>query len=1223
MAIATILESLVLVGQPTGVVVIPAATPLTRLNYFDGKFLRASDLKAEQEYLRQLVQQSNQAGGAGVAYGYDVTLGGGDALNLSAGLAIDPQGRVLLLPQDTTINIQELIEKSRALQSFLASANVTRNGSFETCRLAGQTPAVNMPAASNLYIITISHAEALCGEEDVFGKLCEEACITGTDRPFAVEGLIVRAIPLSLQTPLPNSKAVPLAQIHLRSRVASAYFEDERRRIASLISKAGLEQMTWCLGADAEGGSGVPIGVIARDGAKTIFLDAWTARRERMDAPAKRYWQWRMMMRPWQVFLGQVLQFQCQLHDLFRTLPAPGGGTDPCGGAGTALNEAAQTIAELQQFYESTTARLANLRVNLEEAITFKGGASRLATLNTKLTAIGAAIVLVPQDRLLIRGGIVELPSAGYLPVTPGAALTINQQVRQMMGEGVDLRFCVVRPDYVAHALEEAQHMERISLLQGLDDANNKPQVDILVPNGEIIEQTQLSPGRGFEASVDLSALLFGSSSGTTTKISNQSYKFNGAARSERLPSGGGAAYVSAEYIVSRVTAATVAPDASRTAGAAVNFESAAGFDRVNLAAAVITNPRAGVWISLRCEQNIFELRRGASTSFTARAIVGSSTATTPLLDIKFNGEFQVTTATVKTGSAQTVQGHLDNARLTFLGQAFGSSTTSKTILLDLDATVTVTGGSAIEIVLNYQQNQFELSANWANQPMEVKAEIKTVSKTASGQAQEATLAAAALKENANVLAANNANHILALDALEVVAAALGDPNFADANALLLFPPPPKPVDELIVRGTLDWVLFHRRRNKQCQEEKPAPAPPPPTRTYQLLHVLAQSLNEAQTLRAQLAEGKFPANRLTPVSIIEFNGGAASLLTPATSLRSDWQRVLAIPAGGQGNPIIYGAIANRDSAAADGEALARARLDRLEDTLAPLSPLDPRALDDLLEGIPAGLPATGVDGVMVLFTLRQTADLSITKTDSPDPVAAGGDLTYTLAVTNQGSSEAANITVSDPLPGQVSFVSATASSGTFTQGNGIVTWTIPKLALGATATLAIVARVSPNAPAGVLLTNTATVSTANDPNPGNNTATTTTTVLQNTRTALVIFASRDNNQYFVQANNPRATVVFRNNDPEGNTLKDLIAGMTPTQFPINDFTLAVVTSPADAGAPARITAVTKALEAAGRPIAGLSPTIEALSDADKTRLIQIGVFSANIQEVIYLVPQRT
>ena len=39
---------LVLVTSESGVTVIPQPTPLTRLNYFDGKFLRASDLKAEQ-----------------------------------------------------------------------------------------------------------------------------------------------------------------------------------------------------------------------------------------------------------------------------------------------------------------------------------------------------------------------------------------------------------------------------------------------------------------------------------------------------------------------------------------------------------------------------------------------------------------------------------------------------------------------------------------------------------------------------------------------------------------------------------------------------------------------------------------------------------------------------------------------------------------------------------------------------------------------------------------------------------------------------------------------------------------------------------------------------------------------------------------------------------------------------------------------------------------------
>ncbi len=44
------------------------------------------------------------------------------------------------------------------------------------------------------------------------------------------------------------------------------------------------------------------------------------------------------------------------------------------------------------------------------------------------------------------------------------------------------------------------------------------------------------------------------------------------------------------------------------------------------------------------------------------------------------------------------------------------------------------------------------------------------------------------------------------------------------------------------------------------------------------------------------------------------------------------------------------------------------------------------------------------------------ADLSVTKTDAPDPVTAGANLTYTITVANSDNSTAADVSLSDPLP---------------------------------------------------------------------------------------------------------------------------------------------------------------------------------------------------------------
>jgi len=127
--------------------------------------------------------------------------------------------------------------------------------------------------------------------------------------------------------------------------------------------------------------------------------------------------------------------------------------------------------------------------------------------------------------------------------------------------------------------------------------------------------------------------------------------------------------------------------------------------------------------------------------------------------------------------------------------------------------------------------------------------------------------------------------------------------------------------------------------------------------------------------------------------------------------------------------------------------------------------------------------------------VAQNADLAVTKTDDPDPVTEGGNLTYTVTVTNNGPGAATNVTLTDTYDALTAFVSATATQGTCADDTGTVTCDLGSLANGATATVTIVVT-TPDVMEPQQLTNVASVSgTETDPVDTNDSATELTTVV--------------------------------------------------------------------------------------------------------------------------------
>jgi uncharacterized repeat protein (TIGR01451 family) len=139
----------------------------------------------------------------------------------------------------------------------------------------------------------------------------------------------------------------------------------------------------------------------------------------------------------------------------------------------------------------------------------------------------------------------------------------------------------------------------------------------------------------------------------------------------------------------------------------------------------------------------------------------------------------------------------------------------------------------------------------------------------------------------------------------------------------------------------------------------------------------------------------------------------------------------------------------------------------------------------LINGVPAGNEFVEHVGITV-----PPPDLSIVKS-GPAATTEGHNLTYTLVATNNGPTTATGVSVSDAVPANSTFVSASPGCSLTA---GVVTCSAGTLAPGASQTFTVMV----TAGSGNSIVNTATIGgNQSDPNGGNNSSTVTTSVNHN------------------------------------------------------------------------------------------------------------------------------
>ncbi len=190
----------------------------------------------------------------------------------------------------------------------------------------------------------------------------------------------------------------------------------------------------------------------------------------------------------------------------------------------------------------------------------------------------------------------------------------------------------------------------------------------------------------------------------------------------------------------------------------------------------------------------------------------------------------------------------------------------------------------------------------------------------------------------------------------------------------------------------------------------------------------------------------------------------------------------------------------------------------------------------------------------------QSADLSLTKTVNNATPLVGSQITFSVQVSNAGPQDTNGITVTDLLPTGYTYVSYTATAGSYDSATGL--WTVGSVLNGASHTLQITASV--NSTGTYLNSAEVTASDLPDPDstPNNGTITeddyaeiATVPVLQS---ADLFITKTVNNQTPLVGSQVTFEVVVTNNGPQDNTGVQ-VTDLLPTGYTFSAFTVSTGT----------------------------------------------------------------